>query len=77
MKYLLLSLLLLLPSCRLVLDQSMQDTMTDMKDESSKGCGYVAGQGTPPASRIDGGVIVVWGSDMDVAKCAEELRKFK
>lgn len=79
MKYILVCLtLLLLPGCALIYSgKDMEEHIELMKQTNSHGCAFIAGSGTPPASRVDGGAIGAWGPDMTpelMINCVERLQ---
>jgi hypothetical protein len=70
--------ILLLPGCALIYSgRNMDEHIQLMQERNAVGCSYLAGSGTPPASRVDGAVVGGWGQDMDTAKMLECLEQLK
>jgi hypothetical protein len=64
-KTFILLLILFLPACALVYDsKDIAEHVELMKAANSHGCAFIAGSGTPPASRVDGGAVGAWGTGM-------------
>lgn len=79
MRLALLLLILLLTGCIPYLPwDSSTDRFQAMQELNSHGCGFISGNGTPPASRIDAKVAGGWGVGMDPDKlntCLEKLKE--
>ena len=77
MKYLLI-LVLLLPGCASVMSaKDVEEHIAILKANNPMGCAYIAGSGTPPASRVDGGAVGGWGEGMTIEQMLACLDKLK
>lgn len=67
--------------CSLIMSGKDVDEHIKLTQERNPmGCSYLKGSGTPPASRLDGGVIAAWGKEMTVEQmkvCIEALKEAK
>ena len=71
----------LLSGCSLIMSGKDVDEHIKLTQERNPiGCSYLKGSGTPPASRLDGGVIAAWGKEMTVEQmkvCIQALMEAK
>jgi hypothetical protein len=69
---------LLLPGCALIYSgKDIEEHIQLLKQQNPIGCAYIAGSGTPPASRIDGGAVGAWGDGATadfLITCLEQLK---
>jgi len=67
--------------CSLIMSgKDVDEHIRLMQERNASGCAYIAGSGTPPASRVDGGVVGGWGEGMTVDQmlvCVDKLKELK
>ncbi len=70
--------LILMSGCALISSgKDIEEHIQLMKTKNPIGCAYVMGSGTPPASRVDGGVLAAWGASMDAATMLDCVQALK